>query len=128
LTIDELHRLAECAVDAWGQYGLDTLAPAILTTGHAHLTRCELFTLRLDDVQGDDLRVVCGPGFDLCPLPPELAAALRTRPDQGGGWMFPTITGTQLTEGTHHRYWSVIRMAYGRPEMTFHEVRLRDKH
>ncbi len=124
LSEDEVYRLAECAVDAWGSYGLEVLAPAILTTAYAHLTRAELFDLRPGDLDGEILRVRRGGHVDEHRLPPELAAELATRTQRGAEWMFETIRGRKLTEGTHYRYWSAIRVAYGRPDMHFHEVRL----
>lgn len=124
LSVDELDRLAECAVEAWGEYGLEVLAPAILTTGYAQLTRSELFNLRPGDLDGTTLHVQRGEHRDAHRLPEELADALAARSEIRAEWMFETITGRKLSEGTHYRYWSAIRIAFGRPDMHFHEVRL----
>jgi integrase len=125
LSEDDAHRLAECAVDAWGEYGLETLAPAILTTAYAHLTRAELFNLRPGDISGDVLSVQQGLRTDDHRLPAELSEQLRRRASSGNAdWMFEMIRGGKFTEGTFYRYWSVVRVAYGRPDMQFHQVRI----
>jgi integrase len=57
-------------------------------------------------------------------LTPPAADALRAMPRRAGTpFVFTTPKGTHFTKTTHYYYWRAAKLAAGRPEMDFYELR-----
>jgi integrase len=132
---DELHALADTALEVHGEYGLSFRA-MVLFAGYVGVRPGELFALERTDVRGDEVVIrqsLDGTGKLKRPkndrervviLPPPARDALAGLvPRLDSPWLFVTKRGRQLREPSLTYYWHPVRAAYGRPEMDFYELR-----
>lgn len=135
LTEAQLHELADKAPGVLPGYGVEYRA-LVLFAGYTGVRPGELFALRRDDIIGEHLRIEralapstrkIGPTKNGRPrtvvIPPPASAALAEVPPHAGGLLFTGPRGGMLTQSSHHRVWSLVRVAAGRPELDFYELR-----
>ncbi len=57
-------------------------------------------------------------------LPPPAADALRSLTRRADSpYVFTTPQGKRFSKTSHHYHWRAVRLAWGRPEMDFYELR-----
>lgn len=135
LTEDELHELADLALDVHGDFG-PTFRAVVLFAGYVGLRPGELFALERRDVSLDEVHIrqnLDGTGQLKTPkngqarvviLPPPAREALTAVPPRVDvPWLFTTPRGRRLSKGSLLYYWRPVRAAFGRPEMDFYELR-----
>lgn len=135
LTQDELHALADCALQVHGDYG-PTFRAMILFAGYVGLRPGELFALERRDVAHDEVAIrqnLDGTGQLKLPknnrtrvvtLPPPARDALLDVPTRiDVPWLFVTRNGRQYKRSGLLWYWNPVRSVFGRPGMDFYELR-----
>jgi integrase len=135
LTDDELHELADSALETFDAYG-PTFRACILFAAYTGLRPGELFALEWRDIQGDVIHVrrsLSSTGEVTLPkngktreviLPPPARAALTAMPRNArSSHVFATSRGRPFSKTSHYYYWHAVRAAAGRPGMDFYELR-----
>lgn len=127
LTEEALFDLAECAIDVWGQYGREVVAPLIITTASLRLWVSQVCALRRDDVEPERIRIQ-GPFVSTEAAWVSLDDRTRRAIDavpciDGAPWLFTSKRGRRLTPGRVFYYWSAVRAAHGRPDLRFDDLR-----
>jgi integrase len=138
LTADEVQRLADCAVDAWGSGLGHELKAMILFAAYSGLRRGECSALVWSDIDfaAKEITVSKTVSNDreiLLPknskprtivLTPIAEQALNAMPRQlRRDLVFAPPSGKFYTKSSWHYYWNPIRVKFGNPKYTFHELR-----
>lgn len=135
---DDVQKLSECAIAAHGPFGVQCLGPMIRLAAFTGVRPGELFALRWQDVSVErGLMVVTrqwnhrtqkytspknGRPRDI-ELIPEATKALRDLEHRASTeLLFVTKQGKPFNGATHY-YWNPVRVAFGRPDMDFYELR-----
>lgn len=137
LSEQALYELADAALPALGSYG-PTLRSCVLFAAYVGLRPAELFLIKWSDLDfaKSAVHIRCslgGTGDVTLPkngkartvvLPPSAADALRSMPRRADApFVFTTPKGTHFTKTTHYYYWRAVKVAAGRPDMDFYELR-----
>lgn len=134
LSVDEVTRLGVIADDLYGP----SFAAFVLTAAYCGMRPGELYALRWPrvDLAADEIEVAgsyssrsketTAPKNDQqrrIVLFPEAKQALMRVPRSSSDLIFTTVTRKPLTGESLHYYWNPVRIAVGRPKMSFYEMR-----
>jgi len=138
LTEPELTALADVALSSemeMGDFAAEYRA-MVLFAGYVGLRPGELFALQAGDLRGDVClieRALSSKTKEIGPtkngrarsvfVPPVAITALEQVPPHRSGLLFESPAGRMWTQGSHHRYWSMLRRFAKRPGMDFYELR-----
>jgi integrase len=135
---DEVLRLADCAVEAWGEGLGKELKAMILFAAYTGLRRGECSALEWSDIDFAAKKITVSKTVSndkeiLLPkndearkvvLPPIAAQALREMtPHLHRSLVFAPPSGKFFTKSSWHYYWNPIRVKFGNPKYDFHELR-----
>jgi len=139
LSEEDVERLADKALAVYDEHLGATVRALILVAGFAGLRPAELAQLDWGDVDlargllhvrhatggtGERKDPKTEAGRRICVLPPAAAKALaRLERHEGSQAVFLTPRGRRFNKGSFHRYFSNVRAAYGRPELSLYELR-----
>jgi integrase len=138
LKADEVQRLADCAVETWGDGLGHELRAMILFAAYTGLRRGECSALEWNDIDFTAKKVTVNKTVSndkeiLLPknskprkvvLPPIAEQALRDMPRQlHRDLVFAPPSGKFFTKSSWHYYWNPIRVKFGKPKYAFHELR-----
>jgi integrase len=138
LKMDDVQRLADCAVEAWGKGLGKELKAMILFAAYTGLRRGECSALEWGDIDFAAKRVTVNKTIsndkEILPpknskprkivLPPIAEQALRDMtPHLHRDLVFAPPSGKFFTKSSWHYYWNPIRVKFGKPEYDFHELR-----
>jgi integrase len=138
LTESEVKALADKALEAYDEYFGPTVRALVLTAGFVGLRPGELAALDWSDVDLHRSRIHVRRALDangnmrapkngeprIVVLPPaarDALASLDRQLDEPA--VFLTPRGRRFAKGAIHRYFSVVRAAFGRPNLDFYELR-----
>jgi integrase len=138
LKADEVQRLSDCAVEAWGEGLGKELKAMILFAAYTGLRRGECSALEWGDIDFAAKKVTVSKTVSndkeiLLPkndkprkvvLSPIAEQALRDMtPHLHRDLVFAPPSGKFFTKSSWHYYWNPIRVKFGKPEYDFHELR-----
>jgi integrase len=138
LTAAEVQRLADCAVEVWGTGLGHELKAMILFAAYSGLRLGECSALEWTDIDhaakevtvnktvSNDKEIVLPKNSKprTVVLSPIAEQALRTMPRQlDRSRVFAPPSGKFFTKSTWHYYWHPVRVKFGNPSFTFHELR-----
>lgn len=133
----DVQRLAECAAEVWGDWGLRVYGPMITAAAYTGLRPGELYALRWDDIDwtGQTVRVerqlnqktnkVDTPKNGkarIVPLLPQAHRALFSVPRQREEVFF-TPHGKRFSGRVQGYYFHPVRCAFGQPGMEYYVLR-----
>jgi len=137
LTVAEVSELAATAAHIHGSYGMQ-YAAMINFAAYTGLRRNELCALEWTDIDFENGEITVDKTLsnetEILPpkngesrvivLPPQARAALANVPRRiDTPRIFSTKTGKRFTKSTWHYAWNPVRIAFGRPELDWHELR-----
>lgn len=135
---DEVQRLADCAVEAWGDGLGHELKAMILFAAYTGLRRGECSALEWSDIDfaakevtvnktvsnDKEIRLPKNSEPRTIVLSPIAEQALHEMPHQlHRNLVFAPPSGRFYTKSSWHYYWNPIRVKFGDPKYTFHELR-----
>ncbi len=138
LSADEVQRLADCAVTAWGDGLGHELKAMILFAAYTGLRIGECSALEWQDIDfaakeitvnktvSNDKEIVLPKNSKprTVVLSPIAEQALKDMPRQlHRALVFAPPSGKFFTKSTFYYYWHPVRVQFGNPKFTFHELR-----
>jgi integrase len=138
LTADEVQRLADCAVEVWGDGVGKELKAMILFAAYTGLRRGECSALEWSDIDfaakavtvsktvSNDSEILLPKNgkprtIALAPIAEQALREMHRHLHRDR--VFAPPTGQFYTKSSWHYYWNPIRVKFGKPKYAFHELR-----